>query len=130
MPCVKDFNQLYLRLWRDASLKPVELLVDSREQAVSFRHRLYQCRKAMKAEGHPFSDSAQKAKITIEFQSGNEWVTYANDKAMNGRDASAWRLRMMPRDGGFDAMLERAGYKAPEALDPTEWERINRDILS
>jgi hypothetical protein len=129
MPCVKDFNQLFLQLWRDASRREILLRPDTREEAVNLRQRLYILRKAMKDEDHPLSGAAQKAKIKIEYESGTEWIAYNNDKAMKGI-ASAWRLRMMPRDGGFDAMLERAGYKAPEALDPTEWERINRDILS
>ena len=69
-------------------------------------------------------------KIRIEFLSGNQWFTYTNDKAMKGRVASNWRLRMIPHDRGFDAILERAGYKAPEAPDRPDWERIKKDILA
>jgi hypothetical protein len=48
MSCVKDFNSLYPQLWRDASLNEINLPVDSREQAVNFRQRLYFCRQAMR----------------------------------------------------------------------------------
>lgn len=122
---VKDFNALYLQLWRDASLNEIELPVDSREQAINFRQRLYLLRKAMKQEAHMFSDAAQRVKIKIEFQqvkdAGPTWLTYTNDRAAEKAGISLrstrWRLRMIPYDASYDAILERAGYKVPEAPD-------------
>jgi hypothetical protein len=127
---VKDFNPRFPEIWRDASLNEIVMPMDSHGQAVHFRQQLNICRKAMKAEGHQFSGAAQKAKVKIEYQSRNQWFASTNNKDMEDRVASAWRLRMMPRDGGFDAMQERAGHKAPVALDPTELERTKRDILA
>lgn len=122
---VKDFNAVYLQLWRDASLNEIELPVDSREQAINFRQRLYLLRKAMKQEAHPWSDMAQRVKIKIEFQRDSKdagpWLTYTNDRAAekNGHSLrqTRWRLRMIPYDASYDAILERAGYKVPDAPD-------------
>jgi hypothetical protein len=122
---VKDFNQLYLQLWRDASMNEINLPVDSREQAVNFRQHLHLLRKAMKSEAHPFSDAAQRVKIKIEFQqqppmakeaeNDMPWLTYTNNRAAEKAGISLrstrWRLRMIPYDALFDAILERAGYK-------------------
>lgn len=131
MKSVEDYDPRWLQLWRDASEREIELPIESRQRAVNLRQRLYILRQAMKAQGHPFSDAAQKAKITIEFLSGSRWLTYTNDKAMKGLVASEWRLRMIPHDQDYDSMLERAGYKkAPQAPNQPDWERIEKDLLA
>jgi hypothetical protein len=123
---VKDFHGVYPDLWRDASLKEISIPVDSREQAINFRQRLYLLRKAMKNEAHRYSDMAQRVKIKIEFQELNSrndhpWLTYTNDraaeKAGHSLEKTRWRLRMIPSDASYDALLERIGYKVPDAPD-------------
>jgi hypothetical protein len=81
----------------------------------------------MKAEGHQFSDAAQKVKIKIEFDIGSGvWIAYNNDDAMKKRGydirQASWRLRMIPYDHSHDSILERAGYP--------DWERVEKDILA
>jgi hypothetical protein len=131
---VKNFDPRFLQLWRDASLKEIVLPVDKREQAINFRQRRYFLRKSMKAEGHAFADAATKVTIRVEYRAigSPDWIAYTNNRAMSkicvNSTSAAWRLRMIPY--GYDAILERAGYKVPEAPDRPDWERVKKDILA
>jgi hypothetical protein len=111
---VKDFNPVWLQVLQDASVREI-IMPMTREEAIHLRQRLNKLREAMKAEGHPLSDAAQKVKITLEFQldQSPDWLGYSNEERMSKFDGSpsAWRLRLRPYDLEFESILEGAGYK-------------------
>lgn len=120
---ISNYDPRYLDLWRDGGTKGVELVLD-KPAAVALRHRLYRLRAAMKAESHPWFETAERASISIVFSNAEaaEWVAYSTDKqaakacAERGwkPEALQWKLSIQPPDSRFDKVLENAGYKLDE----------------
>lgn len=125
---VSQFDEKFLVLLRDGGTKGVELHMD-KSAAVALRHRLYRLRQAMKREGHPWLEVAERASISIAFgpdansTSEDDWVRYSVDKqlfrvcAERGWNSKAvkWKLRISPPDRRFDEALAAAGYTDEEA---------------
>ena len=108
-----DYEPRYLELWRDAAAKEIALPMQSREDAFSFRHRLYRCRLAMKAENHPWYELAKTVSVSIQAQEDGGWNGLSGKETI--KPGSPLRLLLRNPDQRFSQALADAGYEPPKA---------------
>lgn len=96
---LSKYSPLMIEAWRKACLDPVELPVSTKPEATSLRHRLYKCRKDIKAARHEIADMTDRVTITIE-QRGDLWWVVMN-----------------PAEANYDETFRKAGITMPEAPD-------------
>lgn len=97
----KSYDQRWLAAWRDAATRELRFgPLPTRGAVVNLRQRLYNLRKDMIKEKHPFADAAKTCKILnpIEAKDG-------------------WYMAMVPADFQYDELLEKAGYSVADAPD-------------
>lgn len=109
-----DFEPRYLELWRDAAAAAVRIPVPSKQDAFAFRHRLYRCRLAMKAEKHEWYELARGVTASII-----EVAPDGKERAVSGKEPetanASYIVLMRNPDQRFAEALMAAGYEPPKA---------------
>lgn len=82
-----------LEVWETAIQRPVKIEVESRAAYQRLKHKLYQLRLILRAEGHPIYDTIQHFTIT---------------SSKIGEDK--FSLTISPGDEKISAALKRAGF--------------------
>lgn len=116
---LSEYDPRYLTLWRDASIKPISVPLDTRMSAVTMRHRLYKCRKDMETEKHPYFEAASKVSISIiATDRSGQAHKFSTIQRLPGPEGSfKWSLLLDNTDKVFDDALAKVGYAVPEAPD-------------
>lgn len=101
---LEAYEPRLLEVWRDGGVRRTTLPVGPRAKATTLRHRMYKLRNLMRKHQHPYSEIAERAKISLE-----------QDKTKE----DFWNLVIIPADLEFSSILDAAGYReeTPEPLD-------------
>ena len=117
---LSEYDPRYLELWRDASTRTINIPLESRQAAITMRHRLYRCRKDMEAEKHQYAEAAAKVSISIiaTNKAGEPHKFSTLARLPGGPQAEnhfKWSLQLDNTDKIFDDALAKVGYAVPEA---------------
>lgn len=107
-----SLNASMLKLWESAASRPITLDPMPKEQATSFRHKLYRYRKTLRDDDHPSYGLASQAAVMLSPE------LVKDEKSGEIIATGLFILTVYPAALELNAALARAGLTDPESQPP------------